>query len=169
MPNFSMAQSALSAVDVVMNVSASNIANINTDGYKASRVTLQSGPADEGVRVAAVHRDMTPGPAVISHLSENDVRGSLDVAARNMRVSEENYDAAAAQDRERLQQANAPDSQKIHEYREGQRARSLTEGSNTDLPRELATHVVMESAYSANAATIRAMDEMTGSILNIKA
>lgn len=173
MPNYAIPQSALSALDAVMEVSANNIANINTDGYKSARVVLESGPYhDEGVRVGAVYRDMSPGPAVINHLSENDVRQSLDVSARGMRTSQENFDTALAQDLDRLQQGNAADAQHVQEYREGQRSASMVKGlaeaSNTDLPREFAQHVVMESAYSANAATIRAMDELTGSILNVK-
>lgn len=171
MPDFSIPQSALAATDAMMAVSADNIANISTDGYKAARAVLQSGPNDEGVRLGAVYRDMSPGPAVISHLSENDVRGALDASAR-MRISAENYDSPLAQDPDRLQQGNSSDLLQAEQYREGQNARArmagVVEGGNTDLPREFAAHVVMESAYSANAATIRAMDELTGAILNVK-
>ena len=60
----------------------------------------------------------------------------------------------------------------MENYRTGQNSRSLisglNEGSNVDLPREFANLVITENAYSANAATIRAWDEMTGSILNVK-
>jgi len=60
----------------------------------------------------------------------------------------------------------------VERYRAGQRARAridgIVEGSNTDLLREFATHMAVESAYSATAAVIRAMDELTGSILNVK-
>ena len=104
--DFSIARSALNALDTVMSVSAGNIANASTAGFKASRVVLQSGPENEGVRVGAVYRDMSSGPVV--------------------------------------------------------------EGNNTDLPREFATHMAVESAYSATAVVIRAMDELTGSILNVK-
>ena len=106
MPDFFIAHSALNALDTNMSVSAGNIANVSTEGFNASRVVLQSGPENEGVRVSAVYRDMSSGPAVINHL--------------------------------------------------------------TDLPREFATHMAVESAYSATAAVIRAMDELTGSILNVK-
>ncbi len=172
MPNFAIPQSALSALDSVMEVRAENIANVNTDGYKAKLISLQTGPYDEGVRVGAVYRDMSPGPAVINHLGENDVRSSLELSARGMRNTQENYDSAAVQDLDRLQQANASDAEGIQRYRDGQRAssmvRSLTEGSNVDLPREFAGLITTESAYTANAATIRAWDEMTGSLLNVR-
>ena len=173
MPNFSIPQSALSSLGVVMQVTANNIANVNTDGFKASRVVLMSGPyQDEGVQVGAIYRDMSPGPAVINHLGENDVRAMNDVAAMGMRNSQENYDTSAAQDVDRTQQANAADAWNIQNYREGQNAlaqiQGMVEGSNTDIPREFTTLIMTENAYSANAATIRAWDELTGSILNVK-
>lgn len=169
MPNFSIPQSAFNALDMVVQAAANNIANVNTNGYKAQRVVLQSGPQlDEGVVVGAVTRDMSPGPAVVNHLAENDARVANDVSARSMRNTQENYDTSVAQDVDRLQQANAADAQHVGEYREGQRARTLIEGSNVDLPREFANLAVTETAYSAVATTIRTWDEMTGSILNVK-
>ena len=172
MPNFSIPQSALSALDVVMQTTANNIANMNTDGFKASRVVLMSGPQDEGVQVGALYRSMEPGPAIINHLGQNDVRDSNDIAAMGMRNSQENYDTAVAQDVDRIQQANAADAWSVQRYREGQNARNLiqgiVEGSNTDLPREFATMIVTTNAYSANAAAIRAWDELVGSLLNVK-
>lgn len=172
MPNFSAPQSALTALDVVMQTTANNIANVNTNGFKAGRVVLESGPYDEGVRVGALYRDMHPGPAVINHLAENDVRVANDIAARYMRNTEENYDTAVAQDVDRLQQGNAADAWRVQAHREGQRdaslIRGIAEGSNTELPREFANLIVTENAYSANAATIRAWDELVGSVLNVK-
>ena len=173
MPNFSIPQSAISAMDVVMQATAHNIANVNTNGYNPVNVVLQSGPYhDEGVRVGAVYRDMSPGPAIINHLAGNDVRQAVEFSARGMRDTAENYDTAVAQDHDRLQQANAADAWHVENYRTGQNSRSLisglNEGSNVDLPREFANLVITENAYSANAATIRAWDEMTGSILNVK-
>jgi flagellar basal-body rod protein FlgC len=173
MPNFSIPQSALTSLGVVMQTVAHNIANVNTDGFRPSHAVLMSGPyQDEGVQVGALYRSMEPGPAVINHLGQNDVRDSNDIAAMGMRNSQENYDTAVAQDVDRTQQANAADALAIHNYREGQYARNLIQGtlapSNTDLPREFATMIVSEHAYSANAAVIRAWDELTGSLLNVK-
>lgn len=173
MPHFSIPQSALNSLEVTMQATAHNIANINTNGFKSQRVVLQSGPfQDEGVRVGAVYRDMSPGPAVINNLAENDVRDAIEVSARGMRTTQENFDSAVAQDVGRLQQADSADAWHVENYRKGQNSesliRGLTEGSNTDLPREFANLIVTETAYSANAATIRAWDEMAGSILNVK-
>ena len=173
MPNFSIPVSALNSLDVVMQTTANNIANVNTNGFKSSRVVLMSGPyQDEGVQVGAIYRDMSPGPAIINHMGQNDVRSYTDVAAAGMRNSQENYDSAVAQDLDRTQQANAIDAWNIQNYREGQNARTtiqgIAEGSNTDIPREFTTMIMTENAYSANAAVIRAWDELTGSLLNVK-
>ena len=155
-----------------MQTTANNIANVNTNGFRASHVVLETGPNDEGVRVGAIYRDMQPGPAVINHLGENDVRVANDLAARYMQNTQENYDTTVAQDVDRLQQGNAADAWRVQAHREGERNVSLirgtVEGSTTDLPREFANLMVTENAYSANAATIRAWDEMVGSILNVK-
>ncbi|MBI9078985.1 MAG: flagellar basal body rod protein [Pseudodesulfovibrio sp.] len=62
--------SALSSLAVVQQVSANNIANVNTDGFKSSSVMLESGPGDQGVRVAAIHENTRSGPMV------NEVEGS---------------------------------------------------------------------------------------------
>ncbi|MDR0339661.1 MAG: flagellar basal body protein [Desulfovibrio sp.] len=173
MPNFSIPTSALNAFDVVVQTTANNIANINTDGFKSRHVALMSGPyQDEGVRLASTYRDMTPGPAIINHLAGNDVRDAYETSARGLRISEENYDSAVAQDLDRVQQANTADAWRVEDYRDGQNARSylrgFVEGSNTDLPREFGNLISTENAYSAVAVTIRAMDEMTGSLLNVK-
>jgi flagellar basal-body rod protein FlgC len=178
MPNYSPPISALTALDAVMQTTANNIANVNTDGFKARHVVLETGPSDEGVRIASTYRDMSPGPAVISHLAENDVRNADDAAARGMRNTQENYDTAVAQDVDRLQLGNANDAWAVEAYREGQRARDringtdringMIEGSNTDPAREFTTMISTENAYTAQAAVIRAWDEMTGSLLNIR-
>ncbi|MDR0827520.1 MAG: flagellar basal body protein [Desulfovibrio sp.] len=175
MPNYSPPISALNSLEVVMQTSANNIANVNTDGFKARYVSLETGPMDEGVRIGGVFRDMSPGPAVINHLAENDVRVANDVAARSMRNTQENYDTTVAQDLDRLQQGNTNDAWAVEAYREGQVARDqiqgawgVVEGSNTDIARDFVNMISTENAYSANAAMIRAWDEMTGSILNIR-
>ena len=161
-------------MDVVMQATANNLANISTAGYQSLGVVLQSGPyQDEGVRAGVVYRDMNPGPAVINHFAGNDVRDVVEFSARGMRTTAENYDSAVLQDHDRLQQANAADAWQVENYRTGQNSRSLIqglnqEGSNVDLPREFANLTVTENAYSTNATTIRAWDEMVGGLLNMK-
>ncbi|WP_207262478.1 flagellar basal body rod C-terminal domain-containing protein [Desulfovibrio sp. Huiquan2017] len=56
--------SALTALSTVQEVTANNIANVNTDGFKSSSVALESGPGDQGVEVAAINQSTTPGSMV---------------------------------------------------------------------------------------------------------
>ncbi len=56
--------SALAALSTQAQVHANNIANVNTHRFQASRADLQSGPGDQGVEVAAIQRDTSPGPLV---------------------------------------------------------------------------------------------------------
>ena len=57
----SAAQSALSAFSTSMAVTANNVANINTDGYKSQDARLETGPDGQGVRVSDIVRDDSPG------------------------------------------------------------------------------------------------------------
>jgi len=100
--------SALSAMGVAQQVSANNIANVSTDGFKASSVAFESGPKDQGVRVAAINESTNAGPMI------NGV-----------------------------------------------------EGSNTDIGTEMVGMITTRHAFSANVATIRASEEMTGHLLNM--
>ena len=52
--------SALTAFSKEMRVTANNVANVNSDGFKKSRTTLQEGPSGDGVR-ARVDVVNTPG------------------------------------------------------------------------------------------------------------
>lgn len=56
--------SALSALGTAQQVSANNLANVNTDGFKASTVALESGPEGQGVQVAAVLQSTNAGPMI---------------------------------------------------------------------------------------------------------
>ncbi|WP_319525444.1 flagellar basal body rod C-terminal domain-containing protein [uncultured Desulfosarcina sp.] len=61
----SSATSAISSFSVKMDVTANNIANVNTDGFKKSRTTLQEGK-NGGVQ-PVVDRVDTPGlPKLVS-------------------------------------------------------------------------------------------------------
>jgi flagellar basal body rod protein FlgG len=60
-PVMSIAASGLSAASARLNVTAGNIANLDSAGYKARRVDLTSGPA--GVATGAITTD--PGPGTI--------------------------------------------------------------------------------------------------------
>ncbi len=54
--------SALSSLGTAQEVSANNIANVNSDGFKASSVVLETGPNDQGVFVAAINESTNAGP-----------------------------------------------------------------------------------------------------------
>ncbi len=62
--------SALSSLGTAQEVSANNIANMNTDDFKSSSVVLETGPNDQGVFVAAINESTNAGPIV------NGVEGS---------------------------------------------------------------------------------------------
>lgn len=82
--------SALSALGKVQEVSANNVANMNTDGFKASSVALETGPGDNGVRVSAISQSTAPGPlAGEVELSNTDVGGEM----TTMMTTETAFDA----------------------------------------------------------------------------
>jgi len=57
---FSTALSGLNAAGAIVTTAASNIANADTNGYKAARVNLAES-RDGGVNVASITRDSRPG------------------------------------------------------------------------------------------------------------
>ena len=75
------ALSALSAFGEKMNVTANNIANVNTEGFKKSRAVLQE--ADHGVTVD-ISRVNTPGVPI----PEEDGTGKMNESS-NVDVAEE--------------------------------------------------------------------------------
>ena len=68
--------SALSALGRAQQVSANNIANVNTDGFKASSVALETGPEGQGVRVSAIQESSAPGSLVGASETSNVDIGS---------------------------------------------------------------------------------------------
>ncbi|MDR2893144.1 MAG: flagellar basal body protein [Deltaproteobacteria bacterium] len=56
--------SALGAFGVGMQVTADNIANINTPYFKAGRAYYETGPQGYGNRVGEISHDISPGPAI---------------------------------------------------------------------------------------------------------
>ena len=57
----SSAQSALGALSSSMAVTANNVANMNTDRFKAQDVRLATGPQGQGVQVGNVVEDASSG------------------------------------------------------------------------------------------------------------
>lgn len=62
---------AMDALGSVHHVAANNVANVNTDGFQAARANLESGPDGEGVRVASLTQDTTPGASVEGREASN--------------------------------------------------------------------------------------------------
>jgi flagellar hook-associated protein FlgK len=57
---FGTSLSGLKAAQISLNVTANNIANLNTPGFKADRVDLASAPDEDGVEVAGVQSTDLP-------------------------------------------------------------------------------------------------------------
>ena len=55
---------ALGALSVSLQVSANNLANVNTNGFKQSDVRFETGPGDQGVRISEIREDASPGSPV---------------------------------------------------------------------------------------------------------
>ncbi len=101
---------AMQAIDVSQRVAANNIANMNTDGFRASSVRLEDGPEGVGVRVSSIGENSDHGPMIPStRLEMNDsgqvealsqfVEGSNTDVGRemvNMLVNQNAYAANAA-------------------------------------------------------------------------
>ncbi len=56
--------SALNALGTSVAVTAHDVANLNTPEFRGREARLESGPQDQGVRVAEIREDPTPGPLV---------------------------------------------------------------------------------------------------------
>lgn len=71
------ALSALGAYEKKLNVTANNIANVNTDGFKKSRALLQEG--DPSGVVVSIRRVNTPGSPILPPDGTGETRESSNV------------------------------------------------------------------------------------------
>ncbi|WP_045210950.1 flagellar basal body rod C-terminal domain-containing protein [Desulfonatronovibrio magnus] len=55
---------AMSSFGLSQNITAHNVANINTDEFKSQRLDLETGPQGQGVRPAQIVEDQSMGPLV---------------------------------------------------------------------------------------------------------
>lgn len=120
---------ALDAFGTSMAVTANNVANMNTDEFRASDVRLQTGPAgqdgrEQGVEVAEIRQSTTHGPVRLDLRRILHEDGSVSVET------------------------------------------SAIEGSNTDVANEMVDMLTDQRAFEANAAVVRARDEMTGILVD---
>ncbi len=117
---------ALSAISTSVAVTANNVANVNTDGFKSSSTTFETGQNGQGVQVQEIRQDQSSGAyrqEVLPLETETGVMAS------------------------QLQ---------------------YVETSNTDLVRESVNLIQSQHAFSANIAAIRAQDDLTGTVLDMK-
>ncbi len=111
-PALDAALSALGAFGKKMDVSANNVANLNTEGFKKGRALLED--ADPGV-VVTLSRVNSPG----NPLPPEDM------------------------------------------------TRKIRESSNVDVAEEIVNQQVTKSAFQANVATVKAGEQMLGSLFDI--
>jgi len=89
---------AMDVASIGMAVTANNIANMNTDGFHASSARYATGPGGQGVQLAEIREDASPG-APVWHPSSFAVEASntdLNREMVNMIVNERLYQANAA-------------------------------------------------------------------------
>lgn len=84
---------ALHALSLSRQIGANNVANMNTPEFKASRLTLETGPEGRGVRPQSIDRDVSPGPLEPSLEGVQDDQG-MPVTVWGMREGS-NTDLAA--------------------------------------------------------------------------
>lgn len=62
MEGMKIAASAFKAASTSLDVTANNLANVNTAGFRSSSVNLTDGPGGRGVEVGAIAENTSPGP-----------------------------------------------------------------------------------------------------------
>jgi len=55
---------AMQAASLSQQVSANNVANMHTNGFRSGRVEYETGPADQGVQVSGIYENTQAGPLV---------------------------------------------------------------------------------------------------------
>lgn len=73
---FAAASNALGAFAERQALTAQNIANINTQGYKAKKVDLEEMPDRQGVRTQDIQEDPSPGPLRQQIVEKDDQTGT---------------------------------------------------------------------------------------------
>ncbi|MDR2573684.1 MAG: flagellar basal body protein [Desulfovibrio sp.] len=141
--SMSIGAQALNAYSVGMAVTAHNVANVNTAGFKPQTAVFATGPDGVGVQLETIFQ----GDGIARPL---DMPDSLTSPAL---LHSEAVTRAAA--------ANNADMNGLPP--------EIVSPSGTDLGREMVNMIIARYSFEANAATIRAADEMSGALLNITA
>ena len=170
MPNLNTALSAFGAYGTIVSATAHNIANINTNEFKSYDIDLADRANFAGVQVNHISRDYSTGPAIINHIASfngaiaanhqsfevTDQSIGQEVLARQYSAKNDYGETVASWDK-------APSREWIDPV-----FTTHGEGSNVDLPLQFSNLMIAEHAYGANAAVVRTVDEMTGSLVNMK-
>ena len=169
MLNFTNSLSSLSAHELVVDAVAHNVANINTNNFKAYRVDLADRPFDAGVKVGLISRDYSPGPAIINSISTFDEHYAANASRPDMHDQASAHSVVEQQQRAKNEYGEHMATWNTAASRDyaAPPDRTFAEGSNVDLPREFANLAIAEHAYSANAAVIRAQDDMSRVLIDI--
>lgn len=93
----STAAEAMKAFGTSVAVTANNLANINTDGFKAGRANLETGADGQGVRVSSITEDQSSGPIVSVQENETVEGSNTDVTIEmvNLTINENAFGANA--------------------------------------------------------------------------
>ncbi|MGE4291874.1 MAG: flagellar basal body rod C-terminal domain-containing protein [Desulfovibrio sp.] len=88
---------AIAALSKAAEVTAENLANVSTPGFKARRVRLADGPGGEGVRVAQVAQDPSPGPDISAVFADTPPSGWAVREGSNVDIAQEMVDLISTQ------------------------------------------------------------------------
>lgn len=66
MEGLRIAGDALRAAQLGLDVTANNLANIHTPGFRSGAVRLQTGPGGRGVEAGSISQSMSPGPVALT-------------------------------------------------------------------------------------------------------
>jgi flagellar basal body rod protein FlgB len=176
---------ALRAVSVSQQVSANNVANINTNGFLPSRVDFETGPEGQGVRVQRIVEEGSHEARRRGRLREYRRREALRDEERESRRLEEEYTtnrrvrnrhteegARRAEEHRRREEDLQIESERVRRLDEEYFAEKadheawLAEVSATDLAVEMARMIANEQAFAANVAALRTQMDMQGVLID---
>ena len=170
------AVTGLNAAAAVSAVTANNIANVKTSGYKSNSAFL-SELSTGGVKLSAIRPDNNQGSiiptnilydiAVFGNGSEEDLLNTYSYAAGKFAVD----DNGNLYSNGKLLGIITPTGAEGQEYEPT--GFSILSGymvsSNVNIADEIVNNIINKSFFEANAVMIRTSDEMLGTVVNLKA
>ncbi|GEM_PF-718848 len=136
-----------------VDTAANNIANVNTDGFRATTVQTADrayiNDIGTGTQVTGTYAPPTPGPMTV-----NPQAGAQQNQAYDPANPGPGGPAGAAQATQAMGAVQQQD---------------LVELSNTDMVREMTNMQAASTAYSANVAVARTVNEMNQTLIDLNA